>query len=250
MARPDAESNRRGALEALIDEQLLLQRARDEGLEKDSEIRMALEKSRRHLLAQAAIDTSANTDVSIREVKAFYAEHPELFEGRKVYAFRRFDLERGVLDTRLKAKLNTAGPQGNVGAILTAAGIQYAQSTEVRPAESLPRTMLGEVVRMSVGDILLYRRASRTVLMQLVSSTPEPVPFQDAMPLLRSHLAEIKRREHAGRLLRRLRSEASIEYATRNAAALPATELADGKSLVGEPPAQKSLQSRQMTLVR
>lgn len=245
----DAVAVRR-LLDALIDEQLLVQKAKEAGLENEAAFRRAMERSRRQLLRQAIIDAAAPVAVSTREAKVFYSENPELFVNRKVFTFQRFDLERKVLDPALKDKLDAARRTADVGSILKAAGIPFTQMTEARPAESLPEGLLAEAARMSIGDILLYRRASGTVLMQLSGRIHEPVGFKDALPAIRAYLAESKRQRNAAVLVKELRREAEIEYPAQTSRTARNAEVAGAKPALVEPPSQKLLQSRQTTLMR
>jgi EpsD family peptidyl-prolyl cis-trans isomerase len=245
----DAVAVRR-LLDALIDEQLLVQKAKETGLENEAAVRRAMERSRRQLLTQALIDAAAPVAVSTREAKAFYSENPELFLNRKVFTFQRFDLERKVLDSALKDKLDAARRTADVASILKAAGIPFTRMTEARPAESLPDGLLAEAARMSVGDILLYRRSSGTVLMQLSGRVHEPLGFKDALPAIRAYLEESKRQRNAALLVKELRREAKIEYPAQTSRASRNTEVAGAKPALVEPPSQKLLQSRQTTFMR
>jgi EpsD family peptidyl-prolyl cis-trans isomerase len=246
----DTADARRRALDRVIDRRLLEQRAIARGLDRDPATQRAMDGARRDLLAQAAIDRSTGApEVSEREARAFYAANPDRFASRKIYAFRRFTLERGHLDAPVKQRLDVARRSRDVVSILEKEGIAYAQFTEVRTAESLPPVLLSRAVRMTPGDILMFGEEGRMVLMQLMESMAEPVGFDAAMPGIRAHLAQLKRQQKADRLVKDLRRRARIEYLVR-APEEPATALADGKPVLGEPLAKRPLQSDQTTIVR
>jgi hypothetical protein len=103
---------------------------------------------------------------------------------------------------------------------------------------------------MVPGDILLVPEGSRTILMQLAGSVPEPVSLEAAMPSIRGYLADARRRQKAGRLVKDLRRKAKIEYVIQTAKAPQPTAVADSKPVLGEPPSKKSLQSQQITVMR
>ena len=78
-----------GALDRIIDRELLVQQALHAGLERDPAVRDAIDASRRQILAQAWLDkVAAGKTVSRDEIHAFYAENPALFAERRVYRVR------------------------------------------------------------------------------------------------------------------------------------------------------------------
>jgi EpsD family peptidyl-prolyl cis-trans isomerase len=249
-AEGDPGSARKQLLDNLIDEQLLVQKAIAAGLDRNLAIRNAIERARKEVLAQAAIDDSGEPDVSEREARSFYLAHPDLFGKRKVYTFRRFQLERGRLNAAVKAKLDSAKTGAEVATVLDTSGLAYSRASELRTAESLPTEILGQAARMVPGDILLVPEGSRTILMQLAGSVAEPVSLEAAMPSIRGYLADVRRRQKAGQLVKDLRRKAKIEYVIQTAKAPQPTAVADSKSVLGEPPSKKPLQSQQITVVR
>lgn len=247
----DAAALRVQLLDGLIDEHLLVQKAVSEGLDRERVTQMAIERARLRLLAQAAIeDAAGESRVTDKEVRAFYEANPDLFGKRRVYTFRRFMLDAAKLDAATRARLDSARDAAAVSGILGEAKIPHTQLTEVRTAESLQESMLAQAARMDSGDILLYREGRRTVLLQLTGSIGEPIPLDSAAPSIRDYLSDSRRQVRAERLVKDLRRKAKIEYVTQTAGVAHPTALADGKPVLGEPPAQKPLQSHQITVVR
>lgn len=214
-SRPGADKKveRKRVLDALIDERLLEQRAIRTALDRKPETIAALDRARRQVLAQSAIDHAASGGrASYREVKAFYDGHPDLFERRKTYVFRRFDLPAGELQPSLRSELDKAGSPMQVGLILKRANVGFSDQTEIRAAEMLSSDVLKQAAEMQRGDILIFKEAGQTVLMQLVSSIAEPLDLARATPGIRVYLEEAKRKNAAESLLRDLRRDSKIEY--------------------------------------
>ena len=78
------------ALAALIDERLLVQRALDSNLDRDSRVARAIEAARRQVLAQAYADSviGAAAEPGADEVRRYYDENPALFAQRRVYGLQ------------------------------------------------------------------------------------------------------------------------------------------------------------------
>jgi EpsD family peptidyl-prolyl cis-trans isomerase len=210
----DKARGKRQVLDALVDEKLLAQEASESDLDRRPETVAALDRAKRQILAQAAIDNATgSTRVDLRETKAFYESHPDLFERRKTYVFRRFDLLTGELQPSTRAELDKAETPADIGFALKRANVGFNDQTEIRAAEMLPTEVLTRAAEMRRGDILMFKEGGRIVLMQLVRSIAEPVDLGRAAPAIRTYLAEGRKKNAAESLLKELRQSAKIEYA-------------------------------------
>jgi EpsD family peptidyl-prolyl cis-trans isomerase len=213
-AQTDAKSLDRYVLQSLVDEQLLAQKATADQLDKDPPVMRALERARRQILAQAAIDhAGGEIEVSAAEARKFYADNPNLFEKRKIYIFCQFVLDAAGLDESVKRRLEHAKAPAQVAASLADAKIKFSYQNEVQAAEALPREILEQAARMKSGDILVRKNGNQTVLMQLVNEVLEPIDVAKAMPAIRIYLAFDRRGDRTETLLKGLRRNASIKYA-------------------------------------
>jgi EpsD family peptidyl-prolyl cis-trans isomerase len=243
-------SARKQFLDELINERLLVQKAMAAGLDRQPQTRLAIEQARAQLLARAAVEApSADEAVGEREVRQFFEANPDLFADRKVYTFRRFGVE-GRVDRATRARLDAAHTPAAVAETLKRAGLAHSLVTETVAAEALAPAVLARAARMQAGDILLLAEGSRTVLMQLAGSIREPLALAAASPSIEDYLAGARHRQRVDLVVRDLRRKAKIEYVTQTASSAKSTALADGKPVLDEPPLQKPIQSRQMTVVR
>lgn len=248
-----APALRRQALDELIDERLLVQKAVAAGLDRQPDTRSAIESLRSQWLARAVVESqeaARGGDIQERDVRAFFEANPDLFSRRKVYTFHRFVVERGRLDRTTKVRLDSARTPASVAQALRAAGLAHSRRTETLTAEALSSAALARAARMVPGDLLLVREGSRTVLLQLVGAVVEPLALEAAAPSIERYLAGVRRQENAGRMLKDLRLAATIEYVTQTAADAKPTTLADGQPALNEPPSHKSLQPPQTIVVR
>ncbi len=114
LARGAGASGVQPALEKLIDRELLVQRALAAGLERDPEVAESLDAARRQVLAQAYLDRLSRLarKPSREEVRAFYAENPELFAERRIYRTRALTVPAGgEVNEALRAEVGRAPAQ-------------------------------------------------------------------------------------------------------------------------------------------
>ena len=165
------------ALEKVIERELLVQQALRAGLDRDPVVKESIDASRRQNLAQAWLDkVVAGRAVSREEVRAFYAEHPELFAERRVYRVRE---------------------------------------TRVLPAERVPLAHLPRLARLAAGESVVFDAPSEggTLEVQVVQAEDAPLSEAQATALIEQFLAGRKRLALASAEVRRLREVATIEYA-------------------------------------
>src|SRR5216683_8338072 len=96
-------------LERIIDQELLVQKAFKDKLDRDPQVMQSIEDAKRQILARAYIErAAASSTESWGEIRQFYQENPALFERRRIYRLHELVVEapREKLDA-LKAA--TAG---------------------------------------------------------------------------------------------------------------------------------------------
>src|SRR5438445_7291186 len=86
---PPGEAKQAAAqtLERIIDQELLVQKALKDKLDRDPQVMQAIEDAKRQILAQAYIEraAAASSTESREEIRKFYQENPALFERRRIY---------------------------------------------------------------------------------------------------------------------------------------------------------------------
>ena len=210
-ANADAASKR--ILEGLIDQTLLVQQAKDAKLDRDPQVLQQLESSRRQILAQAYIDRqAAATPPTPEEVKDFYEKNPDLFEKRRVYAFREFLFERAKFSDEVRNQLNGAKSPSEIAKILNAAGIRYRETNSTRPAEALPIEALPRIAQLAKGDSLAFTDQNLANVLMLIDYAAQPVALDRATPLIQQYLVNHKKREITQSKTKELREKGKIEY--------------------------------------
>jgi len=207
------EAANKRILEGLIDQTLLLQAAKEAKLDRDPQVQQLLEASRRQILAQAYIDKQvAASPPTPEEIKEFYAKNPDLFEKRRVYAFREFMFERAKLTDDLRNQLNAAKSPADIGKALNAAGIRFRETNSTRPAEALPIEALPKIAQLNKGDTLAFSDQNLANILMLMDYAEQPVPLDRATNLIQQYLVNQKKRELAQTTVKDLRAKGKIEY--------------------------------------
>ena len=202
------------ALDYLIDRHLLAQEALEAGLDRDPQVREALERSRVQILGEAYLRRAlAAPRPTAADIRRFYDEHPTLFRERRVYAFRVFVLERPDVPEELRASLDAAGNGAAVAAALKAVNLPFRETQSVRSAEQLPVDLLPRIAAMPKGGVVTLHEDGVATLMQLVDFVERPRSFEQARADIERYLANAAQEQLAREKLAVLRAAAHITYA-------------------------------------
>ena len=208
-----------GALEKVIDRELLVQRALASKLDRDPQVMQTIENARRQVLAQAYLERSVSAAASAAagssrdEVRAFYAENPSLFAERRIYRLLELVVSAPaeMVDV-LRAEAAKARDLDEVAAWLKSRNASYSIDGLTQPAEQLPLSYLPQLALMKAGKIAVFATPRGASVIQLVHAEDAPLSEAQAAPLIEQFLAGRRRLESAAAEVKRLREVATIEY--------------------------------------
>jgi EpsD family peptidyl-prolyl cis-trans isomerase len=209
----NAKAASKRILDGLINQTLLVQQAKEAKLDRDPQVLQLLESSRRQILAQAYIEREAAASPPTQEeIKDFYAKNPDLFEKRRVYAFREFLFERAKFSDEIRDQLKGVKSPADIAKVLNTAGIRYRETNSTRPAEALPIEALPRIAKLAKGDSLAFTDKNLANVLMLLDYAEQSVPLERATPLIKQYLLNIKKREIAQNKVKELRNKGRIEY--------------------------------------
>lgn len=212
----DPKNAGRQVLERLIDQQLLVQKALEAKLDRDPAVLTAIENARRQILSQAYIErtVSDNAMPTSEEIKKFYAEHPEIFGKRRLYRFQEVlaAVENEEQLKAIQAKLQQNHNMSEFTSWLREKGIKFNMSFSMKASEQLPRNLLPKLSSMKQGDVMFYPAGDRALVVQLTGWQELPMSEAEAAPYIAQALVTQKRGEQATQEIKRLRTEAKVEY--------------------------------------
>lgn len=204
-----------GALENLIDQQLLAQKAVEQKLDRDPRTAAALENARNQVLAQAYMDKTlvAAGKPATQEIREFYDKNPLLFSQRRIYRFQ--ELGAVVPDDKfpvVNGVAQKAKKLDEVAAWLKANEIPFKAIDSTKSAEEIPLDLLPNLARLNDGQIAVLRAPGRVAILQLVQSQQAPLDIQHATTQIEQFLTNGRRMEIGKAEVKKLRDAAKIEY--------------------------------------
>jgi len=210
-----AASAGKAVLERLVDQELALQKAQEQKLDREPRVIQQLEAARRDIVARAYIDkiSAGATKPAADEVKAYYDAHPALFKDRRVYSLQEIVIQakRDQVEG-LRAKLASVKDVTEFVAYLKANDIKYGASQAVRPAEQLPLASLDKFAQMKEGQSIFTVSPTGAQVIVVAGVRSQPVDEARATPAIEQFLMNERKRKLVDDDLKSLRSAAKIEY--------------------------------------
>ncbi len=216
-------------LQQLIDQELLVQKAREAKLDRNPGVVQALESARRAVLANAWLQQAGASvaQPSDQDIQAYFDQHPEYFSARRVYDYRAIPIRTTAAQVQSIQQQVAATPNlDSVLSALRASGTAVVVNPVTQSSEQLPPLLRTRFAQAKDGDILSFQQANGIELIQLVDSRAEPVDMAQARPFIQKFLLEQRRKQRLEQEIASLRAAASIEY------------LGEFKPAVGQAPAK------------
>jgi EpsD family peptidyl-prolyl cis-trans isomerase len=209
-----ATEQQKQALHALIDQQLLVNKAMESKLDRDPNVLQALEAVKSQVLAQAYLEHMAGqSSPSSQEVKDYFNGHPELFANRRIYRLQELQASVDPKDAETVAQQQQQSKSlGDLGAWLKSRNIPFSLRTADKKAEDLPLSVLPKLAQMKEGDMLSLPVPNGLEVIQVVSYEEQPLTEEQATPLIQHFLVNKNRSDMAKEELQKLRDSAKIEY--------------------------------------
>ena len=224
-----ADAASKQILERLVDQELAMQKAVEQKLDRDPRVVQQLEAARRDVIARAYVEKTgeAAAKPTAEEVKKYYDEKPALFKERRIYSIQELAIQAKPeqLET-LRTQLQSAKSITDFIDYMKANDIRFAGSQAVRPAEQLPLSMLEGFAKMKDGQAMLLPSATGAQVIVLAASKSEPVDEARAKPAIEQFLSNEAKRKLIEADVKAMRAASKIEYLGKWAA--PAASGPDG----------------------
>jgi EpsD family peptidyl-prolyl cis-trans isomerase len=226
----------REILERLIDQELAVQKAQSQKLDREPTVMQTIEAAKRDIVARAYLEriTATVAKPSSDDLKQYYASHPVLFAQRRIYDVQEINaLAKPEQVSKIEAKLNTAKTADEIVAVLRGAGL----NPDVRPAslvpENIPQGLLDRFATMQVGQPLLLNVTGGVKAITIIGTKSAPLDEAAALPRIETFLLTERKRAAVEKDLKALRADTVIEYTGpfAGAASVPESSQAPAASL-------------------
>ena len=210
-----AKEGSKQVLRSLVEQEMLYQKALETKLDRDPQVVQALEYSRRQYLAQAYMERQIKPiKPSEDDIKAYYKQHPELFEQRRVYRTQDVlatmsEQQQAELQKELeKSKKSLA----DIAEWLKARNISFKAGNSVHVPEKLPPNLLSRISKLQDGQMGTLSSPDGTLLIHMLGSQVQPATEAQAKPAIERYLVNLNNLAMADAALKKVRDASKIEY--------------------------------------
>lgn len=205
----------RQAVDALIDEELLVQDALNNKLDRDPAVVQTIEHTRRQILARAYLDRMVfpKSPVTVTQLQDYYKKNPNLFENRKVFKLTVFTLPTVDMKESLQGDIDRANSADQVRVALEKQGIKFETQLRNSSAEQLPTDLLPQFAASHPGDVLIAKQKDGKTLFIVVNEIEaSPLTFELAKPAIEEYLLTSRNARSLKEHLKHARAAAQISY--------------------------------------
>jgi EpsD family peptidyl-prolyl cis-trans isomerase len=212
---PDADKTTSAAvLQKLVQQQLLVQKAREGKVDRDPEVMMAMENARRAVLANEWLQhvVAGIPPPSDQDIRGYYAQHPELFSDRRVYTIRMAVVRTSANELpKIEQQLAKAKPLEQVLNYLRANNMHFVIDQVNVGSDELPADLLRRFNQLTDGDEIAFASDDGVRVAQLISERPDPVNEAQARPVIENLVRAQIEKGRVEAAIAPLRANAKIE---------------------------------------
>jgi EpsD family peptidyl-prolyl cis-trans isomerase len=228
--RPDQlESASRQAVSSLVDQAIVLQKARDLKIDRDERVVQNIESARRELIVGAYLNRIADgaAKPSDKAIQDYYDQNPELFSKRRVYAFEEVTVDAPAAQAKeIEAQLTQFKSPAEMAAWLKDKQIATHAKQTVLAAENVPLALLKRVAALAPGQGLIVTNDNAMRMLFLKGTQDASMTVDQARPAITAFLVAQGRRDAVQKEMASLHADAKVAYFGKYAdmaASAPAT---------------------------
>jgi EpsD family peptidyl-prolyl cis-trans isomerase len=207
---------RKSIVDKLVEQEIVVQQAIADQLDRDPEVLQRLDASRREILARSYVEKMASKVERPQpdEIEAFFKEKPELFSGRKIFRANQI-----VIDGR-PSRWNEMVPElGQAKSLASATAILQKFKLDLpvirnatMASESLPIELLPAFEKLTVGEVAVYPQGQQIVIAEILEIKPAAVTQTQAGPVIEQFIMNRHRSDIIKGELKRLKASAQVAY--------------------------------------
>ena len=209
----DAATQR--AVSALVDQEIVYQKARDLKLDREPRVVQGIESARRDIISRAYLERVAEGAVapSSEEIRSYYEAKPALFKARRIYSLQELAVEtapdkRAQLEADLKALKSTT----ELEAYLKEKKLRVRADRSTVAAENLPLALVDRLASMKPGSGLVLPAADGVRVVFVNAAQDAPASIEQARPAIETFILNERKRQAVDKEMQSLRAAAKVEY--------------------------------------
>ena len=203
------------ALDELIDQELILQKAHAAKIDRDPGVMQATQSARRAALAVGWLRSAVGVvpEPTDQEVDDYLHHHPELASGRRFFNWRLASFQASatqIADIQQQVARNMSF-DGILG-YLDANNLRYVRNQQTAASDQLSAESLRQLSAINPGDTALFTNGGHLELVQLTSEYAAPIDEGPVRTLVETTLSQERTKDAAGARIASLRAKANIEF--------------------------------------
>lgn len=219
-----AQALRKQVLEKLVDQQVLVQKALEDKMDRTPDVQMAMEAARRDVLADAYLQKASvpGTKADDDQIRKYYTDRPELFSQRRIFQLQEVNYPASApaeVQAEVKSMVESGRPLDDALKTLTARGVEFARQDSQRAAEQISLELLPRLNRLQAGQGAVIGNGKVMSLVYVKSYQQAPVSREAAAPRIAQFLTNQNLSQNVSEVVKNLRSKAKIDYVGDFAAA-------------------------------
>lgn len=213
----------------LVDRELLVKRAMASKRDREPNVMVAIEETRKDILAAAYLEGVAAgiappTDTELLD---YYDKHPLKYAQRKLYLVRQILTDNSVTRADVEEFAKQSPTAEMLGAWLQSRGSKFLVTVHTWSVDQLPDTLAERLRNLRKGHAIMVAAPGGLSINYLVDVRDAPQTFEQAREAIAKTLLDERRRAMQEAEIERLRKEATItwfgEFKERQTATPPTT---------------------------
>jgi EpsD family peptidyl-prolyl cis-trans isomerase len=203
------------ALDELIDQELILQKAREAQIDRDPEVMQATQSARRAELASAWLRSAVGVvpAPNDQQIDDYLHHHPELASGRRFFNWRLASLQASaaqIADIQQQVASNVNFDE--ILGYLDANNVRYVKDQRAAASDQISAESLKQLSAINPGDITLFTNGGHFELVQLTSEYAAPIDEGPVRKLVEATLSQQRTKDAVDAKIASLRASANIEF--------------------------------------
>lgn len=209
----DREAVTARVLEGLIDRKLLVQQAREEGIDKSPDFISAQRRATEDLLIGMLSQRKTRTAEVPKqnELDSFMAQHPERFAKREIWNLNQVIYKTPEGDG-VAAQIKSTKTLDQLASVLSANKIAFERKNAQLNTASLPNEIYSQINKLPAGEPFLVPAGEMTVASAIVARNASPLVGEEANKIAAQQFRQSEGTTKMTDQVKSLRAKAKIEY--------------------------------------